>query len=53
MCAVEHVLRKNARVAELAYAYDSKSYDRKVVWVRLPPRAQIKNLPLFEGWEIF
>ena len=27
-------------MAELVYAYDSKSYDRKVVWVRVPPAAQ-------------
>ena len=28
----------------MAYAYDSKSYDRKVVWVRVPPQALIKNM---------
>ena len=28
----------------MAYAYDSKSYDRKVVWVRVPPQALIKKL---------
>ena len=28
-----------ARVAELADAADSKSADRKVMWVRPPPRA--------------
>lgn len=29
-----------AAVAELAYAQDLKSCDRKVVWVRPPPAAQ-------------
>lgn len=28
-----------ADVAELVYAYDSKSYGRKVMWVRFPPSA--------------
>jgi hypothetical protein len=32
-------LLKNAAVAELADALDSKSSDRKVVWVQLPPAA--------------
>src|SRR5437762_6547105 len=30
---------KNAGVAELADALDSKSSDRKIVWVRAPPPA--------------
>jgi hypothetical protein len=34
-----------AQVAELVYAYDSKSYDRKVLWVRVPPWAQIHGSP--------
>ncbi len=25
----------------MAYAYDSKSYDRKVLWVQVPPPAPI------------
>lgn len=29
-----------ARVAELEDAEDSKSFDREIVWVRVPPRAQ-------------
>ena len=33
------VLPPNAGVAELADALDSKSSDRKVVWVRAPPPA--------------
>ncbi len=33
---------KKARVAELVYAYDSKSYESNLVWVRVPPRAPIK-----------
>lgn len=35
-----------ARVAELAYAYDSKSYVLTDLWVQLPPRAQNKFLLL-------
>ncbi len=31
----------------MAYAYDSKSYDRKVVRVQLPPQAQIKQRTVF------
>ncbi len=34
----------NARVAELVDALDSKSSDRKVVWVRFPPRVHQKKL---------
>ena len=30
-------------MAELVYAYDSKSYDRKVVWVRVPPAARLRT----------
>jgi hypothetical protein len=33
------VLPRNAGVAELADALDSKSSDRKIVWVRAPPPA--------------
>jgi hypothetical protein len=33
------VLPPNAGVAELADALDSKSSDRKIVWVRAPPPA--------------
>ena len=33
------LLAPNAGVAELADALDSKSSDRKVVWVRAPPPA--------------
>ena len=29
----------------MADAVDSKSTDRKVMWVQVPPRAQIKNYP--------
>ena len=32
-----------ARVAELADAADSKSADRKVMWVRPPPRAPVEG----------
>ena len=36
--AVVYSVRR-ARVAELADALDSKSSDRKIVWVRAPPPA--------------
>jgi hypothetical protein len=39
MCESRIVLPPNAGVAELADALDSKSSDRKVVWVRAPPPA--------------
>ena len=38
------VLPHNAGVAELADALDSKSSDRKVVWVRAPPPAKNSQL---------
>jgi hypothetical protein len=38
------VLTPNAGVAELADALDSKSSDRKVVWVRAPPPAMNSQL---------
>jgi hypothetical protein len=37
-----------ADVAELADALDSKSSDRKVVWVRSPPSAQRHSRPRLE-----
>src|SRR5207302_2658754 len=36
----------NAGVADLADALDSKSSDRKIVWVRAPPPANRLNLSL-------
>ncbi len=33
----------HAAVAELVYAYDSKSYGRNPMWVRVPPAAQTKK----------
>ena len=40
------VLPPNAGVAELADALDSKSSDRKIVWVRAPPPADRLTLSL-------
>ena len=40
------VLPPNAGVAELADALDSKSSDRKVVWVRAPPPAMNSQIDL-------
>ena len=36
---LQHSIAEIAGVAELADALDSKSSDRKVVWVRAPPPA--------------
>jgi hypothetical protein len=38
-----------AGVAELADALDSKSSDRKIVWVRAPPPAPMTPLALSEN----
>lgn len=32
-----------AQVAELVYAYDSKSYDHTVMWVQIPPWALVNR----------
>jgi tRNA threonylcarbamoyladenosine modification (KEOPS) complex Cgi121 subunit len=40
------LLSYNAGVAELADALDSKSSDRKIVWVRAPPPAVCLKLSL-------
>ena len=46
-------MRCEAQVAELADALDSKSSDRKVVWVQLPPWAPFESsLMLLFWWEL-
>src|SRR6266480_4888030 len=45
-CSLDLVAR-NAGVAELADALDSKSSDRKIVWVRAPPPARF-----FKRWNL-
>lgn len=37
-------MKKQAGVAELADAYDSKSYDGNIMRVRFPPPAQNKKI---------
>src|SRR3954447_23793227 len=44
--ALAFTRRTPARVAELAYAMDSKSIAREGLWVRIPPRALVRR-PLF------
>ena len=48
---VEYRSKHIARVAELAYAYDSKSYVLTDLWVQLPPRAQKQFIVLCVGVE--
>ena len=40
----------HAGVAELVDAPDSKSGDRKIVWVRVPPPALLTKLPLLRNY---
>ena len=39
----------NAVVAELVYAHDLKSCESNLMWVRLPPAAQIKKTRNYTG----